>query len=539
MAQPNPRSITSPAMLERRLNEARALQPLDWSSDLVNLRRQYEGQIQAQMLAAAAMRFPMTSHRMPRTPFNWAEVVGKKGATIYDEPPRREVIGDDDAPLPDDDADARDFADMIEGARLSVVMPEADAVRVLAKSCVLSIRPDTIEAQALGRPARTVVDMLWSNDVLVIVHPHAPTSLQAALEVFVRSSGSPGCTTWVHWMHDVVIEEDGRTSKMGAWSSEIITVRTLRTKGLFGIGASESTTLEVRQMWAPYPLPHLPLVAMNAGIPAGMPFADGNRNLVQIFNTVNTGLMSEVYTGDMTAAPVLAHTTNQPQPANVTMGPGVKVNLLKDEKLESVTQVADLAGLRATNESLLNNLATTTHQPQGSYTGDEGAESGVALKVKSIPASRARRLSKEITRPMEQDELLPIMAEVNDYVTGSKILKRAKRFRCTYVDPPDFETPGEKQSRLAEAVDIGWIGKPRAAVEAGYYKTEQEATTAIDEIDEEKQARMGPGLLNQPPEGGGDPPNPDDVDLGDDDAKDKPVPPKPPPPTKAPPGKRA
>lgn len=509
MADPVPVSVPdlrihTVAELEARTRRAAALAPQGWSNDLTDLRRQYEGHVLPQMLAAAARRFPSTSHQMPRTPFNWAETVAVKGASIYDEPPTRSML--DASRLVVDDGPAHeDWEALIDEALLSVVMPEADQRRYLARSVVLGVRSDSMTALATGKPPKTVVDIFWPNDFLVVPHPQAPTSLQAAVEIFVRVAGDAGCTTWLHWMHDIAYDIAGNTRAFGVWRSEIITVITKSTRTI--LGAREETTINVEPQWDPYPLPTLPYVAMNAGIPSGYPFLDANRNLVPIFNTINTGIMSEVHVVDMNAAPILTHTTKQPQPSRVTIGPGVKVNLLEGETLESVTQSADLAGIRETNRSLQETLATTVQQPLGAFTGDEGTVSGVALKVKNIPATKARRKSKEITRPFEETEFLPLLVEVHDYFRGTRIAAASPGgFRCVYVDPPDFETPAEKQTRMAEAADKGWISEARAATEAGYYKTVADAEAEIASLTTERQARMGSALLdaNHPADGQGD-----------------------------------
>lgn len=476
--------------LDARIRTAQAMAPLGWNNDLVDLRRQYEGHVEPQMLAAAAVRFRATSHQMPRTPFNWAETVAAKGSSIYDEPPTRSIVNGAGA-IVDEGKEAADFAALIDETRLSVVMPEVDQRRFLARSMVLGVRSDTIAALASGKPAPTVVDIHWPNEVMVIPHPAAPTSLHASLELFVCTASLPGSMSWLHWFHDVAYDLDGNTVAFGKWRAELITVRTKRTTTV--LGSREERSIDVATMWDPYPLPTLPYVVMNAGIPAGFPFLDANRNLVPIFNTINTGIMSEVHTVDMNAAPILTHTSKQPQPSKMSIGPGVKVNLLEGETLESVTQSADLAGIRATNRSLQETLATTLQQPSDAFTADGGGEpSGIALKIKNIPASKARRKSKEITRPFEETELLPLLVEVHDHFRGTSIARAAAGgYRCTYVDPPEFETSTEKQTRMAEAADKGWISEARAATESGYYKTTDDAETEIAELTNARLARIG------------------------------------------------
>lgn len=499
-ARPTPvtipnRRIYDVEALTARLALAQAYRPPGWETTQIDLRREYEGEGEAGLMAAAANRFPATSTRMPRTAFNWAETLAVKGASIYDLPPTRNIVADDDAVPEDDDPASRDFADLIKGARLSMVMPEADRRRYLCKSVVLGVRSDTLAGMVSGKPAPTVVDLFWSHDVYVIPHPQAPSSLQAALEVFVRHAAPAGSECWLHWMHDVAFDGDGNTVTMGAWSAEMITVRRSRRGGLVGVFEKEKRELEVSVVWAPYPLPRLPYVVMTSGIAAGFPFVAGNGNLPSLFRMINTSLMSEAHTVDMTSAPILVHTTNQPQSSRVVIGPGVKVNLLKGETLESVTQTSDLAGMRASNAAHVENLALTTRQSPGAFTGSDGAESGIALKIKSLPASKQRNESKEQTRPFEEEELLPLLVEVHDHFRATSIGDTAKGYRVAFVDPPDFETPAEKQTRFAEAVALGWIDDARAATECGFYASEKDAQVEIDAHAEARQARMGAGLL--------------------------------------------
>lgn len=480
--------ITTVADLDALLSLIEPYRPAEWVRHLEETRSQYEGNVGPAVRAAAKRRYPLTSEKMPVADFNWVATVAFKGSTVYDTTPVRSLRDEAGDPLDDDDVAVKDFGEMLKEARLDAVMPEFDRVRYLAKSAVIYAYSDSIEALVSGKPAPSRASIVWPQDLYVLPNPAAPGNLQAAVRVLWRTGGAigPGEVSFADWRRDVLVDEAGVIKAYGPWRVDMITRKTTARTDLIGRTRLDEALI-TREAYAEYPLRRLPFFVCSKGEPSGAPFMISTGGVKDTSNTINVSLMSELQTIDMTAWPILVHTTDRPQPSVVGIGPGVKVNLSSGETLQSITQTADLAGIRASGDGLLEKLALTERQRPGSFTGDEGVESGIALKVKSIPAEKARREDKGQLRPYEEELLLPGMIEIHDHFRGTSIASAAASILVLFPDPPDFETKAEKQTRLAEAVDLGWITKERAAVDAEYYATAVEAKPALDGIAEEKR----------------------------------------------------
>lgn len=544
--------ITDPKDLHLLVKRAQSYVLPGWDTNQKELRRQYEGHLTESLAAAMGRRFPATAHRMPNAPMNFAASIANSLASVYDEGCQRCLLREDgeeiDAdyeapkpklpplpppgqdgnanPLPPDGVDdgeaiaftpeevqaAKDFQDMLREARLDVVMPEVDRRVSLTGTVFLHIRSDSVEAMALARPPRTVVDIFWAPDVLVIPHPLAPSVLQASLALLVRVAGDggvgPGVTTWVHWRRDVAFQ-GGQIVGLGAWRADLVRLIRTQRATLAGLGPTATEEkIEVSPMWDPYPLARLPFVAVHRGIPAGSPYVDANRYLPQTLSNMNATMMAEIHTVDHSTAPVWVHKTDQPQPKNVVLAPGTKANILTTEELTSEPQQADLAGIRATTREHQETLANTLRTNTQAFVAEQSGipSSGLALRIQNIPQEKARKEAVAQSVPMEQEDLLPGLVEVHDHFRGTRIGENNRRYKAKPGDTPFYESPKEKQDRLAAAVAAGWIDDAAAAVAAGFYKTVEEAQKAIDRIKEEQASKaVGMSLLDQPGElGGGD-----------------------------------
>jgi hypothetical protein len=476
------RSVHDAADLEAIKAEAARWRPSGYDAHQAELRRQYEGHILGAIVDAARRRFPSTAEHMPHVPFNLAATIAEKGAAVYDRAPRRFLRRGADVLTDGDEAAA--FASMVEEADLEAVMPEAERRQYLARTVFLHVRSDSLGAVATGRPPRTMVHVYWPCDVFVIPHPLAPYSMATCVGVLARTSasgatgGDGGITSWEFWSRSYEDDEVGMPVSFGPWRMERITEERTASQGITGRMQHE-THVTVAPVYDPYPLPTLPWIAWHAGIVDGMPYLDANRNLVPLINQINVSLMSELHIVDMCAAPILVHKTRAPQPAQVALGPGIKAVIDPQDELSSLSQSADLAGIRATNRSLLETLALTLRQSTDAFVPTEGGPaSGVALAIKNEPQSKARREAKHRAVVMER-ELLRLMCEVHEFYRGITILDDETTCHMQPADPPDYEDRETAQRRAIEARDARLISPERAAVEAGWYQTEDEAKAAM------------------------------------------------------------
>lgn len=487
--------------------------PEEWVRKLDELRLQYEGEVAMFAKREIMRRYPETGSRMPVVAFPWVETVAAAGSTIYDTPTRRELIGQDGKDLPAEDQAAIDFANLLEEIGAGALMPEADRIRFLARGVVLHPRSDSIAGMARGIDPPTKLEVIWPQDLIVIPHPRAPTDLQACLRLLWKTGDAQGhgVASYVDWRRDYVVDENGNVGLLGTWKADFVVVKRNERTTVLGRHVVDES-LVVTPIWDPYPLKRLPFFVAHRGIPSGGPFMRHPSTIKDTANLINSSLSSEQHVVDYNAAPMTSFKSDRTIPSNVAIGPGVLFRLRPNEDLESITQTADLAGIRATNAAHLEALALTQRQRPGSFTGVGGAESGVALKVRSVPAEKARREDKEQMRPFEERELWPGVVEVHDYFRGTSIAARTKRYRVDYPDPPDFETKAERQTRLIEARDARLITSERAAVEAEYYEDDNQAEEAITAIEADHRAAMSTALTVDRSTGEGGP----DDDVDDD-----------------------
>ena len=398
---------------------------------------------------------------------------------------------------------AEDFATMIEEAGLDVVMAEAERRVVLGRTIFLSVFSDSIEAIAKGKPLEPVtkVEPFWPSDVLVIPHPSCPTSLATAVSVMLRIAGEDGVrassTTYRHWFRTHTDDELGLPT-FSKWKCEIVTERTedmgrgqarinvdikpVKWRGEGGAIAEE------------YPLPTLPIVAWHNGLPQGCPYLDADRNLVPLFDLVNSGLMSEAFTVEMNAArPMVRKTESVAQASTVALGPGMMGTIGVNDSIDTVDVGADFPGIRAANQALLGNLALTNRQSASDYDAQQtGApSSGVALRIKNAPQDKARL--EAIARAVKVErELLALMVEVHDHFRGTSIAEEGVTYTMTPAEVPDFEDPAARAQRLGDALDRDAISLAEYRVAMGHSRSIEDAEAAIEAIEKAKAGRPSP-----------------------------------------------
>lgn len=506
---------------------AEAWVPAGFHEHQVTLRHFYEGRIAEHLQAYAQSRFPMTAKRMPSTPFNWARLYAETGAAVYDYPPTRHLerdgvkieakppkkkdpesaedaaIASKDSTIGADRKRAEDFATMCEEAGLDVVMAEAERRVVLGRTIFLSVFSDSIEAIAKGKPQEPVtkVEPFWPSDVLVIPHPSCPTSLATAVSVMLRIAGEEGVrassTTYRHWFRTYTDDDLGLPT-FTKWRCEIITERT-EDMGRNGV----KVTAEIKPVkWRgesggisdEYPLPTLPIVAWHNGLPQGCPYLDADRNLVPLFDLVNSGLMSEAFTVEMNAArPMVRKTESVATASSVALGPGLMGTIGVNDSIDTIDVGADFQGIRNANQAILGNLALTNRQSASDYDAQQtGApSSGVALRIKNAPQDKARL--EAIARAVKVErELLALMVEVHDHFRGTSIAEEGVTYTMTPADPPDFEESAAKAQRLGDALDRDAISLAEYRVAMGHSRSIEDAEAAIEAIEKAKAGKPSP-----------------------------------------------
>lgn len=497
--------------------DAIAWRPNDYDVHQINLRHYYEGKIDAHLAMAVRKRFPLTGPKMPVVDFNWAKLYAQNGAAVYDYPPARHLERDGDkidpeadgeeAPLPDDLTRAEDFAEMLKGAHLEVVMAEAERRVVLTKTVFLKVWSDGLWSVATGKPPPTRASALWACDVLIVPHPRCPASLATALAVLIRVAGDGGCsdgsTTWEVWSRSYVEDKDGNITAFDPWFVERVTEKSVKVTVGYTNTVETKVTIEPILWRLPnggtsdtYPAKTLPIVEWHDGIADGCPYLDADRNLVNLFDTINASMMSEQFAVDMNAATPVVRITDEPQPRNIPLGPGMLTAIRVGDDIKPIPLTADFAGIRSATQALSDNLALTSRQSPSSYNAESNntPTSGVALKIKNEAQIKARL--EAVARAIEvESRLLAVMAEVHDFWRGTSIVDDGITFVMVPQDPPTYEDASVVSQRAIDEVTAGLISEAEARVKIGASRTIEDARLALDRIAAEKKAR--PSQLGQ------------------------------------------
>ncbi len=126
--------------------------------------------------------------------------------------------------------------------------------------------------------------------------------------------------------------------------------------------------------------------------------------------------------------------------------------------------------------------------------------SGVALRVENQLSEETRPQRVALYRRMEVEELLPILDEVERF-QAPKSMRRAptaqidwNTVEVTFPAAPVIEDLSQRSLRMEHAANNGWISPARAAVEAGFYDTLEQAIEAGVSSELERMADTGDEL---------------------------------------------
>ena len=482
----NGAAITHAETWKEIMAEAQSWRPHGYDAAQMNLRHHYEGNFLALLQIEVARRFPNTGHRMALAPYNWAKLYAQNGAAVFDLPPRfflkrgkNEIDPEAKDTTPEDAARAEAFSTMVEESQLQAQLAEAERRMKLARDCFIRVHSDSLEAMATGEPPRMAVTLFWAADVFVIPHPAAPTNLATAAAIIARVASDEGAASdsvrkyelWRRPFEERPIENGGMVTEYGPWMCEHVTVRSRKTSD----GRMEQN-VDFKTIWSVYPHRRAPWVVMRDGIPSGSPYTDGDRNLTTLFTSVNASIMSHWFAVDMGAASVLVRQTNEVPRKKVALGPGLMVDIPKDDTIQSITQSVDFAGIGDANQQALAMLAITSRQRVGSYDVSTSSvpKSGVALKIEEGPMAKARLESQALVHPAVTSLLL-IMAEIHEAARGVTILGPDIKPGWEAAARPEHEDAGAPAERAVRLHQEGLVSAEDALLISQVAKTEQRA----------------------------------------------------------------
>ncbi len=491
--------VTSAMLLDLLRAGVSSWKPLEYDVRQLELRLRYEGRALALHRAARKTRYPAASLRMPDIQFNWASLVAQVDAAVYDYVPERWLEDKAGERIPDDDPRAKRFADLVRDAQLAVKLPELERRAMVGKTMLAQVTWAGAFDESNPRAGMPTVDLFWPNDVFIVPHHSRPADLATAVALLARRSGPSGFavaggampdaglvdvgagvqmdarTWWQVWTRPVQENADGSIKGFGPWSVEHAN---LAGESYLSFGSNDAT----------YPLPRLPWAIYRVGLPSGCPFIDEDNDFPSIIDALNVNWSNLVYVADMQGHDQPVITGKTVTPAEVIVGPDVPYQLGPGQTAQLLSPNPKLQDMRAINADLMRTLAVTRRQSPDAYATEPGPPlTGVSRRIANEPQEKARRERAHIATDFEERQLLPILLEVSGFWGDYDVADVHGRFdvvpRMSPATPPQFEDPEATQRRAIEAVDKGWIADEQGAVEAGWYKSVDEAADAMKDLE--------------------------------------------------------
>ena len=446
------------SIIEHLLNEAQNWKPGGYDADQARRRNYYEGKQNPYLRAALTRRYPGTVQDMSLIGLNYARLIADTDASTYDETPSR-TLTIDGAPLEDTDPRQAEYARIVENAALNVTLAEGERRLMLCNTMFLRVGYDT-------RKAAPCIDLFYPGAVNVIPNPAKPASLQDAYAIIAEVTGPNGVNDseqhYEVYYRELLNDEEGNT-QLGPWQCEHM--------------STDGAAYPVYKDKA-VPFGVLPWVVWHNGVSDGTIFRDVDRDLCDIIDAVNINHTNLAYTIDMQAHSQLAYEGASRE--DIIGGPGKIISIDTGENIQVLDYNPKLGEMQNANQELIKTLASTRRQSPDAYSIQRQApESGIARQIKNQPYIKAQRERTNYAEAMEE-LLFPVMVSINDYYgDGVKLQGNALNMRFERGEDPQFEDAATKTARISMALTDGMISKERAAVELGFYGTEDEAREAF------------------------------------------------------------
>lgn len=459
------RQAADSSYVRELLDEALHWKATGYDEQQARRRDHYEGRSATWVRQRLMQLFPESGAGIPVLPFGWIKMAASIQASVYDWPAVRELLGDDEQPLPPEDERVKLFASVLRDAAVDRVMPEAERRAQAARTMVVAVRwrerHDAIAGVVVGQCA---LDLYWPSDVWIVPHESAPSDPSMAVALLARSA---------HGGHEVwrreaqVDEATGRVQSFGPW-----------VVGFFDDDGKESRP-EVE-----YPGKILPFCLLRLEDSGSSPWVTTGDDDIHLAEAQAVDQSDALYLGLMQAHSDRVYRGNRVD--RVEGGPDRTIKIDVGEELTTLDYNPKLMERSDALQSRLRLWALSKRISQDSVSVEPAAPlSGVSREIANEPQNKMRRESEAALKDFEERQLLPVLVDVHDTfnVPGRQI--GVYKFRMTPAKRPAYEDPEARQRRALEARDAGQISAARAAVESGWYGDLADAIAAglSDEIE--------------------------------------------------------
>lgn len=489
--------------LEAVLALARARKPAGLDAASRGAQARYSGTQAAVIREALAKRFPETKN-MPVAAIPWLKMLARLDAGVYVVEPDRFLEDENGARVDADGELGKLWSWALDRSRFHTQMAEAERRALVTPGCVFG---EVVWMKPPGDPVGyPKINLYWPHDIEVLCHWSAPTSFDFAYVVALRQA-SPDTKSRGTW-YKVYSREPPKTStgEWGKWRVALVSTEGEQAADAFDVD---------------YAGEKLPVFLVQLTDPEGSVFACVDTDLLDVVDDLNVRRSNESFVVDLQGHDQL-WTDDNLESATVKGGPDAIMRGRPGSVMEVLSLNPKLDDMRASRELALRELATARgNSPHAYVTKASGPpQSGVAMRIEN--ATHDQRVAEQaaLMHVIEEAQPLPILKDViaTFHPAGIRMKEQlvGARARMTPRKPPMFEDPAQRQLRLGDAVNRGWISDARAAADAELYPDEKTAQRAIDALEASAPEPETPDAPPAPPPANGPAP----AREGEDDQAD-------------------
>lgn len=234
----------------------------------------------------------------------------------------------------------------------------------------------------------------------------------------------------------------------------------------------------------------LPICAMYMNEPDGSPFLEEEQDKIALADNTMLSWTEIFHTVRMQGHTPVYIASNRDN-INPQGGPGGITRIGEEDTMGTVPVNPKIDEHRLLLETWSGAAARAQGQsPRAFMNNPQPLNSGVALRVDNQIAEEKRPQRVTLMNQFEEDDLLPILDEVERLLAPRKKKNKIadavidfNEITVTFPRAPNVEDNSQKQLRLEHAADKGWISPERAAVEARYYDDEEAAKEAMKDLE--------------------------------------------------------
>lgn len=429
-----------------------ALRPnLEYAEEI---RQMYEGRGREYLAKALRARYPNTSADMAILPFNWVKLVASQDAATYDGPTERYAVGGDGVKI-EEGPIAKEVSSVESDIAANWVLPEAERRVAVCGTQFIRVMYDAVEK-------RIRADLFWPQDVWVIPDTKAPAHLPSVQLLVCKILSPYGEGDGEEWYQ--VWSPNKQNDVVTSWK-----VVTAPAKGAY-LSSEE------------YKSPILPWCVFN-NTDGKTIYGGLDVDFVKTVEEVGVQIANHFYCIDVESHTPLVYEGTQNENASMAFGPGMIVKVGQNEDLRTLSLSPKLQEQQESIKMMLSILACTRRQSPDAYSFQRtDYASGVAKAIANEPQEKARQERVEIALRFERHRLWPALTAVHDAFKPNAQRLSGYSWFIEVSPTVRFEAPSDIRANADFGLQNGLISKKKAAVLLGFYNSEIDAESDIQEI---------------------------------------------------------